>query len=108
LAAIPAARGAERPPLPKRASRAALIEALQKALEEHLRAARDYAVTTMDRDGTPELLPRPTLELLARQLGVHKSSISRCLEDRTAGQVRLLWDVAADLDRLLAGAGWYL
>lgn len=91
--------------LPKRGSRTALIEALRRELEEHLRSARDYAQATLDRTGTSELLPRPTMELLARRLGVNKSTVSRCFEDASAGELRLLWDVADDLDRLLDAAG---
>ncbi|HUE69857.1 MAG TPA: hypothetical protein VMP01_03125 [Pirellulaceae bacterium] len=91
-------------PFPKRGSRAALIESLRRELEEHLRAARDYAEETLDRTGTPQLLPRPTMELLAKRLGVNRSTVSRCFEDKSGGQIRMLWEVAADLDRLLSAA----
>jgi hypothetical protein len=101
----PAATASAKPPVPKRATRTALIESLQLELEEHLRAARDYAVDTLERTGTPRLLPRPTKEFLAKRLGVNKSTISRCFDDVSAGQVRLLWDVAADVDQLLSAAG---
>lgn len=92
-------------PIPKRASRAALIESLRQELAEHLRSARDFANETLQRTGTPELLPRPTMELLAKRLGVSKSTVSRCIEDASAHEVRLLWEVAGDLDRLLSAAG---
>jgi hypothetical protein len=91
--------------IPKRSTRTALIESLRHELEEHLRAARDYAQATLDSTGASELLPRPTMELLARRLGVNKSTISRCLEDASAGELRLLWDIADDLDRLLDASG---
>jgi hypothetical protein len=97
---LPAAK-----PIPKRGSRTALIESLRRELEEHLRSARDYAEETLDRTGSPDLLPRPTMEFLARRQGVSKSTVSRCLEDASAGELRLLWDVAADLDRLMSAAG---
>jgi hypothetical protein len=89
----------------KRASRTALIELLRREIEEHLRSARDYARATQDRTGTPLLLPRPSMEHLARRFRVHKSTISRCLRDKGAATLRMLWDVAADLDRILGAAG---
>lgn len=89
-------------PVPKRGSRTATIEALRRLLEEHLRAARDHALSTIDRTGTPELLPRPRQDLLARQLGVDKSTVTRCLEDESARELRYLWEMAADLDRIIA------
>jgi hypothetical protein len=87
---------------PKRGPRTALIEALEHALTEHLRAARDYARDTRARTGTPALLPRPSHDLLARELGVHRTTISRCLEDPAARQLRVLWEVAGDLHRVLS------
>lgn len=90
---------------PKRGSRAALIESICRELAEHLRAARDYAEETLDRTGAPRLLPRPTKELLARRLGVNQSTISRCFEDKSGGEIRMLWEVAANLDRLMSAAG---
>jgi len=92
-------------PVPKRGSRTALIESLRQELEDHLRSARDYALETQQRSGTPELLPRPTMEFLAKRLGVNKSTVSRCLEDDSASDLRLLWEIAGDLDRLLSAAG---
>jgi AraC-like DNA-binding protein len=88
-------------PLPKRATRTALIEQLRRELEEHLRSARDYAQVTQDRTGTPELLPRPTMEFLAKRLGVNKSTISRCFEDESGGDLRFMWEMAADVDRIV-------
>ena len=92
----------KRKPVPRRAPRAATIEALKQELVEHLRAARDHARDTLDRTGTPELLPRPTMEFLARKLGIHKSSVSRALSDQSAEELKFLWDLAADLDRILS------
>lgn len=100
--AVHSRHGADRPALPKRGSRTALIEALTRELEVHLRGARDYALSMQERTGTPQLLPRPKMELLARKLGVHKSTVSRCFEDATARELRFLWDLAADLDRILS------
>jgi hypothetical protein len=86
----------------KRGTRLAIIEALRHELSEHLRAARDHAFATRGATGTATLLPRPSQDLLARQLGVHRSTISRSLEDPSARELQLLWEVAGDLDRILA------
>lgn len=45
------------------------------------------------------------MELLARRLGVNRSTVSRCFEDESGGNIRMLWEVAADLDRLMSAAG---
>lgn len=88
-------------PLPKRASRAADIERLTRELAAHVRSARDYAFDARDRTGTPQLLPRPTQKELARRLGITESRISRSLHDGDAHQLRFLWELAVDLDRLM-------
>lgn len=89
---------------PRRGPRSAHIELLTRALEEHLRSARDYVFERLDRTGAAELPPRPTMDFLARKLGVDKATVSRCLNDKRAGELRLLWELAADPDRLLAAA----
>jgi len=88
-------------PTRKRADRAAKIEALENELIAHVRAARDHAYATKDRTGTPELLPRPTQKLLAKLAGVTESDVSRCLKDSAARELRLLWEIALDLDRIM-------
>jgi hypothetical protein len=87
---------------PKRATRAAAIEALTREMEAHLRAARDHAYSTRDLTGTPTLLPRPTMDDLAKRLSVNRSTVKRCLDDETAYSLQYLWDLAADLDRIMA------
>ena len=84
-----------------RGSRLAIVEMLALEMREHLRAARDHAFDTLDRTGTPQLLPRPQKEFLARKLGVHKSSVTRAFDDEEARELRFLWELAADLDRIL-------
>lgn len=88
-----------------RGSRLAVIELLTHEMQEHLRAARDYAVDALDRTGTPQLLPRPQREFLARKLGVHKSRVTRAFQDAEARELRFLWDLAADLGRILEQSG---
>ena len=87
--------------MPKRASRTAKIERLTKELKTHLHAAVDYAMTTADQAGYPELLPRPTQDQLALQTEMHKSDVSRCLKDKAANELRLLWQTAGDLNAVL-------
>lgn len=89
----------------KRGERAAKIEALKKELIQHLLAARDHARATADRSGTPKLLPRPAQKQLARLAGLTESDVSRCLADPEARELRLLWETAADLDRILSWSG---
>lgn len=89
---------------PRRGPRAAHIELLVRALEDHLRAARDFAIERLERTGAAEALPRPTMGFLARQLGVDKATVSRCLGDKRAGELRLLWALADDPERLLSAA----
>lgn len=100
-------QGQDRPEkrsLRKRASRAADIAALTKELQAHLRAARDYAVSTRDRSGEPKLLPRPTQEDLARRIDASQWTVSRCLGDPEARELHYLWELAVDLERILAHA----
>jgi predicted RNA-binding Zn-ribbon protein involved in translation (DUF1610 family) len=96
---------ADKPHTAPRGSRLVVIEMLTREMQEHLRAARDHAVDTLNRTGTPQLLPRPQRDFLARKIGVHKSRITRAFQDSEARQLRYLWDLANDLDRILEHAG---
>lgn len=87
---------------PKRRSvRVANIEALQRELMEHLRTARDHAVTSRDLSGEAKLLPRPTKEELGKRARVSPSAVTRCFNDAAGANLRLMWEWAADLDRIL-------
>jgi hypothetical protein len=86
----------------KRAKRTATIELLTRQLKEHIVAAQDYARVTAERNGVSKLLPRPTQRDLARLVGASEAGVSRCLHDPAARELRLLWEIAGDLDRLLA------
>lgn len=88
----------------KRASRTALIERLTRELADHVRAARDHAYSAVDRTGEPALLPRPNRRELARRCGVGEVAVGRCFRDESARELRYLWVLASDLDRLLEGS----
>lgn len=90
----------KRPP-PMRAGRAADIEKLEKAVEDHLRAARDRAYAQIDRGQEPTLLPKPEQQALAKQCGLSTSSVSRCLSDKRAVKLRILWNAADSLESVL-------
>jgi len=101
LAAVRASR-AEKVKRPTSKRRLQIIGELKRELMDHLRAARDHALATRQATGKAELLPRPTQELLAKQLNIHRTSVSRCFDHETAGELRYLWTLAADLDTILA------
>ena len=82
---------------PKRATRAAAIEALRRELNAHIVAAADHAFDTEARTGTPVLLPKPTQAELAARINVSAPTLSRCMEDRSAPELRILWDAADDV-----------
>jgi len=89
----------------KRGSRLSLIERLTNEMSQHLLAARDYAFTEQSRTGEARLLPRPTKEILARQLSVHPSSVTRAFQDEKARDLNYLWELANDLERIMEFAG---
>ena len=85
----------------RRESRLGDIEALEQEFTQHLRAARDYAVTTRDMTGTPKLLPRPTRDEFAKRAGVSASSVTRCMGDPAGWKLQRMWDIADDLDAII-------
>lgn len=89
----------------RRSTRTVDIERLEKELIAHLRAARDHAVMTRDLSGQPSLLDRPTKEQLGKQAGVSPSSVTRCFQDKAGEKLRFLWELAADLDRIIGYRG---
>lgn len=89
------------PARPKRASRTAKIELLINELKKHLRSAADYARSTSDSGNGATLLPRPTQEQLGRFAGISKVDVTRCMNDESANELRLLWQTADDLNAIL-------
>jgi hypothetical protein len=88
-------------PVRKRATRTATIDLLIRHMIEHVKAARDHALTTSRYRGEAELLPRPTKRQLGRMIGVSEVSVGRCFTDPTARELRFLWELAGGLERLL-------
>ena len=89
----------------KRASRAAAIDSIKQALREHLRVARKHALALLDRGEDMELLPRPTQQQLASELKLSASSVSRAINDPSDKEIRILWDIATDLNQVLQFKG---
>ena len=84
-----------------RPTRATDIAALTNEMIEHIKAARNHAVTTRDLTGEAQLLPRPSQKELAQRAGVSESSVSRCLKHKAARELRILWELALDLDQII-------
>jgi len=89
----------------KRSSRAANIDAIKKALREHLVTARDYAFTSIKQERGPSLLPRPTQEQLAAKLNVSVASVSRAINDRSDRELPILWNMANDVHQIMKYKG---
>jgi len=92
-------------PLRKRASRTFAIDAIKRALKEHLRAARDHAYATNDQGIGPQLLPRPTQKQLAKQLNLHTSTVSRAIKDPSDKEIKILWDGAKNIEMIMKYKG---
>lgn len=88
-------------PLPVRARKMANIEKIEKALEAHLLSARDHAHALVQRGKPPELLPRPEQKMLAKEIGLSESAVSRCLNDKRAKVLKILWDMANNLESVM-------
>jgi hypothetical protein len=88
-------------PPKKRGERAAKIERLTAELILHLKAAKENAHSTRDLTGTPKLLSRPTQKDLAKRTKMSAYHVSRCLNDASARELRLYWEAALDLGKVL-------
>ncbi len=85
----------------KRASRTADIERLERAIEEHIRTARDRAFHLRQIGRPMNLLPRPDQKDLAALLGISTSRVSRCFSDSRAHRLRILFEAAESLESVL-------
>jgi len=90
----------KRPPV-KRASRTAAIDALERALIDHIIAARDHAYAEERRGRSPKLLPRPAQKQLAAQLKLSRAAVSRAFSDGNAQKLKMLWEMAGDLGQVM-------
>lgn len=88
----------------RRHKRAVLVDQLKKALHEHLLAARSHAKNLEDQGRESELLPRPTLQGLARQLNSSKPSVHRALNDGDK-YLEILWETAGRVEAVLKYRG---
>jgi hypothetical protein len=77
------------------------LDALERELSEHLRAARDHAITSRDFSGEAKLLKRPTKDQLARRAKVSASAATRCFQDEAGAKLRMMWELANDLDAVI-------
>jgi len=86
----------------RRTSRVVAIDALTKAMKDHLRAAHSHACQSLQDTGEPKLLPRPEKKLLGKMVGCSKTKVTNCFGDAAAGELRTLYEIAADLERVMA------
>lgn len=91
-------------PKRKRASRTAMIEALTREMTAHIKSARDFAFTRIERGMEPELLPRPSKRQLAKQIDTSEMNVGNCFRDESARDLKFLWSIADDLEQLLRHA----
>jgi len=89
----------------KRSSRAAAIDALKKALREHIIIARDFTFNSIRKGKGTKTLPRPTQEQLARKLKLSVSSVSRSLSDPSDRELPWLWNIADNVDQIMQFKG---
>lgn len=86
----------------RRSSIAGKIESLKRELKDHLIAARDFAYSTKEEKGAADLLPRPLKNELAKRVGIKPYDVTRCLQDPEAAELKLYWEIADDLDRIMS------
>jgi hypothetical protein len=98
-------RSRNKRPLGRRGNRDANIARLTKEIKQHVRAARDHAFATRAWGGEPQLLPRPKQKDLASWTRLTPSAVSRCLKDAAARELQILWELALDLERIMAWKG---
>ena len=96
----------EAPKAPKpRPSRADKIRRLTQELVKFLRGAKESVRSTLDIGGVPVLPPRPSKKWLAKATKMTPSDVTNCFKDETARELRIYWDTAVDLDRVIAFSG---
>jgi 7-cyano-7-deazaguanine synthase in queuosine biosynthesis len=89
----------------KRAERASTIDAVKELLRKHILAAKDHVKASMDHHQKLTLLPRPTQEQIAAELKTSVSAISRAINDPRDKEIKILWDIADDLEQTMRFKG---
>lgn len=84
----------------KRDERNIAIGRIKKELHEHLRSAKDHAITTRD-NGHAKLLKRPTQKDIGKGLSISESTVSRCINDPEEKELPILWRGANNLEYVL-------
>jgi len=84
----------------KRDERNIAIGRIKKELHEHLRSAKDPAITTRD-NGHAKLLKRPTQKDIGKGLSISESTVSRCINDPEDKELPILWRGANNLEYVL-------
>lgn len=100
--AIATDTGKRTPTKTKRSQRAANIESLTRVVIEFLRSARDYAFDTKEKNGVPQLLPRPTIGDFCKQAGIKPHDFSRCLDDESARELKVYWGMTDSIEQIMS------
>jgi hypothetical protein len=90
-------------PSKKRASRAADIEALKKALVDRIRAAAVVAEAALDNEQAIDLPRRPTKAMLGRLVELKPHTVTRCFQD--SNELRRLYAMLNSPEDVLAFGG---
>ncbi|HSW45694.1 MAG TPA: hypothetical protein VLM89_08990 [Phycisphaerae bacterium] len=94
--------GARRParakvaPTAKRSGRAANIEQLRTELVEHIKGTRNAIDTAVRLKCPPPAVEPLTAAQLAERTGLPRHTVSRCLRDDAAHELRMLWEIASN------------
>lgn len=92
-------------PTTRRATLLTKIDRLKSELIAHIRAAKRFAYDTAERTGEAKLLPRPTKSKLAELAGLKPHDVTRCFADASGRELRLLWEMAGDLEQIMRYGG---
>ncbi|MDO4588159.1 MAG: hypothetical protein Q4C95_12855 [Planctomycetia bacterium] len=84
----------------QRRKRGTRLDNIEKATET-LRIYAKSLLEAMDADGMSFDFPeRPSQKWLAEKLNTNQSSVSRCLQDKNAVQLRFIWEALLSPDKL--------
>jgi hypothetical protein len=69
---------------------------------EFLRAARDYACDTSDKNGIALLMPRPAISHFCKQAGIKPHDFSRCLDDESERELKVYWGMTDSPEQIMS------